>query len=418
MNQLLNQPRTGAVFTVPIQPCGDPTYVCLGAFGDICNMLPLFYQEFLRLKKPISVVVSKTYAPIFEGTSYIIPIVWEGEYQKVNDAVNFVRERVGISNVRFINPTFHMVMTVSNQMRHKTVSFVREMWDLAGRGDEWGRHPLIFDRRDPQRESELVAKHIRPGVQTILVGATGFTSPFGGRDSLFECVRKEFPDCNVVDLAGIKCERIYDLVGLYDAADALISVDTVHLHLSLASKVPLLALVNDRPDAWRGSAFHPRAAFHCRYSDFERRKPEFVVALRNVMWKVRPPKVHTISNIMPGGYNPSIIQNGDGFLMAYRYHMGGNGISRIAFSELDSNFNVTANFIAKLPPGLERLSVEDPRLFLLRGRPRISFTVATWPMRPPFRCVVQIADFEKVENQYRIFNNVQPKYGKNDFSGM
>ena len=45
----------------------------------------------------------------------------------------------------------------------------------------------------------------------------------------------------MVSLASFKATRIYDLLGLYDIAAGLVSIDTATTHLAAASKVPLLA---------------------------------------------------------------------------------------------------------------------------------------------------------------------------------
>ena len=45
-----------------------------------------------------------------------------------------------------------------------------------------------------------------------------------------------------VDLDNVKAERIYDLVGLMDAAVGMVTVDTSTLHLAAASCRPYVAL--------------------------------------------------------------------------------------------------------------------------------------------------------------------------------
>ena len=274
------------IVTPPNQPPpGEPTYVVLGAFGDICIILPLFYMEWLRTKKPVNVVVSATYAPIFDGVSYVNPIIWPGEYSKVGDAVRFVKQQGLSGAVKFLNPV--VVQAYGNLVPRQTDSFGKEIWRLAGRPDDWDRFPLIFDKRSPERETALVAAH-SSDKPMILVAPAGRSSPFPSRAApdpavLLNAITKEFPDCNVVDLSGVQCERIYDLLGLYDAAKLLISVDTVHLHLSRGSKVPVVALCADAPAPWHGSPPYSNQLVRIRYGDFGARQSEMLREMRDCL---------------------------------------------------------------------------------------------------------------------------------------
>jgi len=81
----------------------------------------------------------------------------------------------------------------------------------------------------------------------------------------------------------IKLPHFFDFLPWYDAADALVSIDTSHLHLSAASNKPVVALVQDRPDRWHGSAWSQRFACYCRYHEFDERKDEMVESLRDAM---------------------------------------------------------------------------------------------------------------------------------------
>jgi hypothetical protein len=279
------------MFTVtrPQQPQGDPTYVLLGAFGDICIMLPLFWEQSRLRQKPVNVVVAKTYAELFEGCSYVTPIIWPGEYSKVGDAVQFVKRQGLAGPVRFLNPV--VVQAYGNQVPRETDSFAKEMWRLADRRDDWDRLPLVFDKRSPEREQALVAAH-SSDKPMILVAPEGRSSPFPSRATpdkaiLLNKITAEFPDFNVVDLSAVKCERIYDLLGLYDAAALLVSVDTVHLHLSRASKVPVVALCVDQPTPWHGSPHYSNQLVRVKYSEYSAREVEMLRVMRK--WLCPPP---------------------------------------------------------------------------------------------------------------------------------
>src|SRR5579871_6556578 len=126
------------------------------------------------------------------------------------------------------------------------------------------------------------------------------------------------------------------MLGLYDAAAALISVDTVHLHLSKASRVPVFALARYFPKRWHGTPQLPRFTWHCRYGEVLERVDEMIQTLREVFatqmlcgrsqeerevglssptslnekqgWKALPPFREPLA-IPRGAYNPSIIEH-------------------------------------------------------------------------------------------------------------
>jgi ADP-heptose:LPS heptosyltransferase len=68
-----------------------------------------------------------------------------------------------------------------------------------------------------------------------------------------------------------------------DAADLIVSIDTSFLHLSAATKTPVIALSTDTPSTWHGSAWHPRFAMHCRYGDYLLRKSELLHVARKAI---------------------------------------------------------------------------------------------------------------------------------------
>lgn len=80
------------------------------------------------------------------------------------------------------------------------------------------------------------------------------------------------------------------------------------------------------------------------------------------------------------GYNPSIISDGDGLLMAYRYHDGDTLATRLALAELDLGGKVLSN--RTLEVNGEAISVEDPKLFRFEGQVWIEWVQSTWPNRP------------------------------------
>jgi len=157
------------------------------------------------------------------------------------------------------------------------------MWWIAGRAPEWETHPLVFDCRDAAREAALVKSVATGGRPLILTAFTGRTSPFKQKDDLLCELKDKFPNQAIVDISAIQAERVYDLLGLFDSATMLISADTMHLHLSRASKVPVIALARDYPSNWNGTPPQTRFKFYCRYGEYPAKKQELLATMDKIL---------------------------------------------------------------------------------------------------------------------------------------
>jgi hypothetical protein len=131
-----------------------------------------------------------------------------------------------------------------------------ESWNNCGFLHRFNDKTLlpVFDRRDYQRESELVKyatgseKH-----KIILVKLDGgISSPFQNSKILMQLIGSTFGErFRIVDISSLSLHRIYDMIGLMDAAACLVTIDSSPLHLAAASSVPVVALVNPMP--WQGT---------------------------------------------------------------------------------------------------------------------------------------------------------------------
>jgi len=254
-------------------------HVLLGANGDICAMLPFLKAEADAYGKQVRLMIAKEFAPILDGVSYVKPVIWNGTFHQLPQALAFLREDVPEVRVKALqiygNPGAGC----------KCPSFVPDMWRLAGRPNEWDAHPLVFDRRDAKREQALI-ESVDDGRPMILVAGQGKSSPFLFHVELLSSIRAAFCKThNVVDLSTVRAHRVYDLLGLYDKAEALVSIDTMHLHLSRASKVPVIALTANDPEGWKGpmnwhaSPPYRNQVFRLNYTDYEKRPMEVVQAV-------------------------------------------------------------------------------------------------------------------------------------------
>ena len=82
------------------------------------------------------------------------------------------------------------------------------------------------------------------------------------------------------------------------------------------------------------------------------------------------------------GYNPSILADGEGLLMAYRYHDGDTLATKLALAELDFDGKVLSNRTLEVPTNGEALSMEDPKLFRWTDEVWIEWVQSTWPNFP------------------------------------
>jgi len=272
-----------------------PLTVCLGKTGDILTLLPLLLTEATDGHRP-SLMVSKRYADVLEGVSYVHPVVFDGEAHEVERAVKLADTMsTNVRPCQVCGPMGEIRKWVLD--RNKDVkdgmmlgdSFQKSIWQLCGRWQDFSKgYPLVFDRRSPEREQSLVEKYSTPKKKLILV-STGRQPKqatddghFQYKDLLMLLLERFKRLYQVVDLDEVVAERFYDLLGLYERATMLIASDNAPLHLAHAvSKMPVCALISDRtadgkPSPWNGSAWRGTHVFHCRYSDFALRAAEMI----------------------------------------------------------------------------------------------------------------------------------------------
>src|SRR6266478_3344918 len=229
--------------------------VQLGRAGDIINVLPLAFALSKKLGR-IRWLVGEQHASILEGVSYVDPVVWSGGPDTLSEALTRWRIAAPMCTQAWLNP----------DSRQLTDSFALEQWRYAGHLSERDSWPLIFDRQDIPRANALrnsVLSGMTSGDRPIVLCATNSVStPYRHADKLIATIRGL--DVDVIDMRDVVARRIYDLLPLYEAADCLVSVDTVHLHLVKASSCPTIALIND---GWRGCVPPSQAVASWRYSE-------------------------------------------------------------------------------------------------------------------------------------------------------
>ena len=272
-------------------------YIQLGKAGDILNLLPVLYMD-AQAGQRSSMLVSKQYAPIFDGVSYCAGIPFDGEPWELERAVTESRAKgwTEILSTQVIGPV-EMVKKYTYEpvgLTHAvTTSYQKESWRIAGRLHAWDSlPPLLFDKRDAKREAKLMfkigpVKRKRP----ILVATQSGSSPFPHEKLLWHLLRREFKDdYRLINLSEITAERFYDLIALFEQAACLIATDSACLHLAWACRdtLPVLALTNDQPLLWRGSSWRPNHVFYCRYGDFPTRALDLLECVKTLHDPAKP----------------------------------------------------------------------------------------------------------------------------------
>lgn len=242
----------------------------LGKAGDILSILPCLHAEFRETGKKPVLVVSKDYSGWVKMQSWLVVEEFDGGFERLGDALRWAKARGRVDHI----PQMHGIGYPQPKRNHP--SFQLDQWDRMGRLHEWGKLPLAIERFG----SIMFPRVAQP---SILVADHSQSSPFAEIDDLILALQNQFPSHHVTRLSSIRVPLLIDLLALYDASDLLVTIDTAHLHLSAASKVPVIALASDIPSMWHGSAYHPRFALHVRYKDYPLRKSELLWTAKKII---------------------------------------------------------------------------------------------------------------------------------------
>lgn len=281
-------------------PSPDPShaecYLILGRHGDITNILPVLRDQAIRLARPLPVVVSAECAPLFDGTSYIDPVPLDLPCDQLSRAEEWARKR------------YQVVRTVQvwgdGQSRVQALPHYNEnAWLMAGRANDFkspGLRP-VFDCRSPKRESKYLER-LASGDKPILLLAArgGYSSPFRDYHAISNSIQSSLGNIfQIVDLDLLKYHRIFDLVGIMEAASVLVSADSVHLHLAAACQVPVVAMLSNR-NHWAETSTRCRTVW----------KGNYLAALRSIGAIIETIRRHTNR---PETTAPRLIHVTDGY---------------------------------------------------------------------------------------------------------
>jgi len=281
------------------------TYLNLGRYGDVCSFLPVLQNEYNETGTKPSLIISKDYAEILDGVSYVEPIVYDGPFEDIAGALDYAKT-LGhtVTTTQVVGITDVIVSQVYGNHHGPAIicdSFQQDAWRLANKLDLWPRQlPLVFDIRDKKREKRLY-RGIPKTKPWIVVSTGGNSSPFPYNDLLWEILKNCLPEFHIIDLAEIKAEKFYDILGIMDHPNTahLILTDSGPIHLAYATTKPVHAIVTDRPSLWHGTAWRPFYASYTRYRNFPRDVTRILDLIRTPRPKPTLPNIVHVYQRMP-----------------------------------------------------------------------------------------------------------------------
>lgn len=253
-------------------------YVALGKFGDIFSILPILQHEFEQSGERQILMVSRQYLQAVDRVPFVKPFIWESDWQDLRGAVTLAKKQF---------PDVVVCQTFGKDfpIQHRLASFQLDQWERSGYLDKWDVFPLTLNREESGKE--LLRKLGFNGQRFILVADHSQSSPFPHVDELIHSLNAFFLTqekmTHVVRLSSIRAKHPLDLLSIYDAAQLIITTETMHLHLSKATKTPVIALATDTPSKWHGSAHSRRFVLYLHYGEFHRRKDEFWAAVKTAL---------------------------------------------------------------------------------------------------------------------------------------
>lgn len=232
-------------------------YVQLARHGDLVSLLPVMYDRHLGGDR-VACIVHRDFAPILEAVSYVEPVLFDGGHSDVRAAYD-----LAVAGGRYDRVIATQVNGAFEPTPVNTPNFVTEQWARAGRLDAFHDLPLIFDRRDAEGEAAAMRLlHPKPTGKPILAySLAGYSSPFR-RAAEFErwLVSTFSGEYDPVNLCAANLPKVHHLLGVIERAAALVTIDSLPLHLGYAFGTPTIALHCDAdPNGGAARAEHFRS---------------------------------------------------------------------------------------------------------------------------------------------------------------
>lgn len=251
----------------------------LAKAGDICNWLACAKHISETDGEPPTWIVHQLFEPLLRGVSYVKAVTVRHDIRRVDIALKLAESMKPekIWNSQSFGKYFK---------GPRDRPYNRLAWDLNGFGEHFhdlAGWPLVFDRRDAEREAALIARHTRPDKPTLLLCLRcAKNSPFSSHAIVGESIRRRWTKrFHIVDICGVRSPRFYDLVGLMEKSALLVTTDTAPLHLATtAPSMKVIALVNDK--VFLGSECRYEPLLRLRYGEVLKRMADVHAAIASL----------------------------------------------------------------------------------------------------------------------------------------
>jgi hypothetical protein len=243
-------------------------FIQLGKHGDLIILLPGLKRHFERTGERAVVMVSNEFASTLEGVTYAYR--WKVNYhwfQECNLARKTAEKQFGKGNVifpkwwddpsvtpegirgsaeRLIAHAQKMGIERSGEEMAFRFSYMSSMWKRAGFPESEFMERPVFDRRDKNAEQAVIEQNTSQKKPVILhcLNKSG-SSPFPYEQQVMELLWPLQKKYDLVDLTQVRAPRIFDLLGLMEKSELLITSDTSIMHLAGACPKPYIALTNN-----------------------------------------------------------------------------------------------------------------------------------------------------------------------------
>lgn len=252
-------------------------YVSLGRAGDLINLLPVLKHECDSTGKPARLCVSRDFSGVIEGCSYIEPIIADVPFDQPGRAQAQLRGHYPQTTIIMSQAWGRDIPVTMDQN-----DFCREMWVKSFCNLQWGTLPPVFDRRNPEKERELYNSLVKTDRPLVVVNTSGSSAHWKDATGFADKLTAALPDFEVVDISSVRAGRIDALLGLFEKAHCLVTIDTATLHLAAAvPELPVVTLIPDRVDDWCVAPWRKNHIRRIRYSEVDKRFNEIVDCVKN-----------------------------------------------------------------------------------------------------------------------------------------
>lgn len=234
----------------------------LGRLGDILNILPLARW----LKDRPTMFVHRDFKDLADSVTYADFKVCNCPDYRSRGLAEAYADELGFENI--LVP--QLVEGKSVSPHADCQSFCESAYDRCWLRNEFRQgvfDKIIIDRRHPEDEAVLLPSPEYGAGDLVLLNMRAVSNP--APREVTDRVWNALTMAGIpwLDLSQVRAKRFTDLLGLYDRAKCLVTVDTATLHLAGAHTIPYVALLADKPTPWFGSYCRGNVIHKARYGE-------------------------------------------------------------------------------------------------------------------------------------------------------